>query len=250
MVYFEAHDVYVPIFYVLLPAKLELLYVSAMNAILFSSDGRLKLSTFTADFEHALLNAARKTFPDAALIGCLFHWKQALRRKMLDLRIPKEVVHQLIGVEGCLMDILTVIPIEEIIPKGIPYIRANFNERGNREKFDQFWTYFVNTWIRNYPPDLWNYTNTPNARDNMVNRTNNPLERYNRTLNQAFPYAYPTMNHFVSTINKEARRYARLLLDIQRGHANPPPHAPVPTVIIPRAYHVFQLPRAAMTFND
>ena len=148
------------------------------------------------------------------------------------------------------MDILTVIPIEEIIPKGIPYIRANFNERGNREKFDQFWTYFVNTWIRNYPPDLWNYTNTPNARDNMVNRTNNPLERYNRTLNQAFPCAHPTMDHFVSTINKEARRYARLLLDIQRGHANPPTHAPVPTVVIPRAYHMFQLPRAAMTFND
>ena len=52
----------------------------------------INLSTFTADFEHALLNAARKTFPDAVLIGCLFHWKQALHRKMLDLRIPKEVV--------------------------------------------------------------------------------------------------------------------------------------------------------------
>ena len=246
MAYLDGYDVYVPVFYVLIPGKLQKLYKVAIQGIIDACDGRLQLSTFTADFEQAILNTARALFSDAPLIGCLFHWKQALRRKLLELRVPKAVIHQLLGVENSLMDLLTVIPIPEIVVKGILYIHAHFNEQGNEEKFNSFWSYFVNTWIREYPADLWNFTRSPSARDNMVNRTNNPLERYNRTLNQAFPCAHPTMDHFITTINAEARRYARLLEDIQRGYATAPPHLPVPVPTIPPSYHNYQIPQAEM----
>ena len=36
------------------------------------------------------------------------------------------------------MDILTVIPINEVVTKGIPYIRAHFDEGGNNEKSNKF----------------------------------------------------------------------------------------------------------------
>jgi hypothetical protein len=41
-------------------------------------------------------------------------------------------------------------------------------------------------------PELsWN--KTLNKRDALVTRTNNALERYNRTLNEEFPTAHPKM---------------------------------------------------------
>jgi len=36
------------------------------------------LSSVTLDFEQALLNAFRRVFPETHIIGCLFHFKQAL----------------------------------------------------------------------------------------------------------------------------------------------------------------------------
>ena len=190
-------------------------------------------------FEQAIINAGTKKFPEASPIGCLFHFKQALRRKLLEFCVPKAVIHDLLGKDGCLLDILTVNPIRihEIVTKGIPYIRAHFNEAGNEEKFNQFWSYFVRTWIQQFPPHVWNFTDSPNTRDDIANRTNNPLERYNRTLNKAFPVAHPTMDHFVTTINSEANRYAQLLCDIQRGRALPPQHQPVPVPPIPQSYY-------------
>ena len=39
------------------------------------------------DFEKALTNAAREQFKDAILIGCFFHFKQALRKHMVSIGI-------------------------------------------------------------------------------------------------------------------------------------------------------------------
>ena len=36
-----------------------------------------------------LMNVLRDEFPQAKHIGCLFHFKQALRRKLLELGVPR-----------------------------------------------------------------------------------------------------------------------------------------------------------------
>ena len=98
-----------------------------------------------------------------------------------------------------------------------------------------------------YPPSLWNYN--AQMRDEIINRTNNPLERFNRTLNKAFPTAHPNMDNFVSTINSISGRFVDLLKDIQRGRARPPHHEPVPVPTIPAAYIYYRgcpLPPAAI----
>ena len=101
------------------------------------------------------MNACKLQFNEALFIFCLFHWKQALRRKMLEYHISKPVISELLNSEG-LMNILTVIPVAEIESKGIPYTRRTFNENGNELKFDKFWKYFTNTWIVRYSPTDWN----------------------------------------------------------------------------------------------
>ncbi len=57
----------------------------------------------------------------------------------------------LIGTDG-LINLLTVIPITEIVNKGIPYIRNHFDEGKYSKCFDDFWNYFVSTWMVKYDP--------------------------------------------------------------------------------------------------
>ena len=61
-------------------------------------------------------------FPEATLIGCLFHFKQALRRKMIKLGIPEEEV-KFVMQKG-VIDLITVIPVEHLNPKGTAFVAA------------------------------------------------------------------------------------------------------------------------------
>ena len=48
MAYLDGYNVYVPVFDVLIPGKLQKLYKVAIQGIIDACDGRLQLSTFTA----------------------------------------------------------------------------------------------------------------------------------------------------------------------------------------------------------
>jgi hypothetical protein len=43
---------------------------------------RLSPLAIIVDFENALISSCKEQFPDAQIIGCLFHLKQAWQRKM------------------------------------------------------------------------------------------------------------------------------------------------------------------------
>jgi hypothetical protein len=63
------------------------------------------------------LKAAKSNFSEAKTILCLFHWKQAIRRKLLALKLDEDIISALIRNEG-LLELLTYIPIEDIESKG------------------------------------------------------------------------------------------------------------------------------------
>ena len=72
---------------------------------------------------------------------------------------------------------------------GIPYIRANFDEKTYTRKFDELWTYFINTWMKYYSPTDWNINHMILMRKESmesicINRTIDPLERFNRTFGE------------------------------------------------------------------
>jgi hypothetical protein len=118
MIYSQAHDIYVPIFYILLQSKDQVAYYLGLQMAINGSGWKLDAKTKTCDFERALLNAMNEQFPESETptVGCLFHFKQALRRKLIGYRIPNEVIHHLMGPNG-LINILTIVPVDEIITK-------------------------------------------------------------------------------------------------------------------------------------
>ena len=228
---------YVPVFFVLLQSKDEEVYQLALQACINSIARRFGALSVTCDFERGLIDALKLEFSEAFFVLCLFHFKQAVRRKLLEFGIPKELISLLMDENG-LINILTVIPVEEIVPKGIPFIRAHFDEGEYSRKFDQFWRYFQDTWINSYDPNNWNINAVINAQKEspdqiMINRTNNPLKRLNRTLNELFGCYHPSMERFVITIKEYCIRLNEELkgikLNLRRRPIYPQPHIfPIP----------------------
>ncbi len=80
---------------------------------------------------------------------------------------------------GCL-DILCVLPKCEVLKYGIPFIHSIIEydiPTWELEKWTVFWKYFQRQWM----PILasWNIREDNGEIIQMVNRTNNALERYN-----------------------------------------------------------------------
>ena len=91
MVFDNQTDSYVPVFYVLLTSKTQQIYTHALRWIEATVDRKIIPSTITCDFKIALQNAISATFPGVVINGYLFHWKQAIWRKIIELNFKEDV---------------------------------------------------------------------------------------------------------------------------------------------------------------
>ena len=89
------------------------------------------------------------------------------------------------------------------------------------EKHARFWRYFEATWMTKYPVEMWSYWN---SRSGMVSRTNNALERYNRTLGEMCVHAHPSTVNLVQIIRDQFALYSAKMNNIRRGTEKVPQH--------------------------
>ena len=72
---------------------------------------------------------------------------------MISLHMNREQIKMVVS-PGCL-DVLTIIPIDEIVEKGIPHVKMATESSGiSKEdvaKWDKIWKYFNRFWCRNAP---------------------------------------------------------------------------------------------------
>ena len=214
----------------------------------------LELRTVKCDFEMGLMNVLRDEFckdeMQESVDGCFSHFKQALRRKMLELRIPKDLIKKVLGRDG-LMNFFEVIPYDEI-PDAIAYVRIRANEGEFKSAFDKFWSYFLKIWMRKtsryddktvlFLFTSWNLSHLigadgrlaqdENGNDVLVNRTNNPLERFNRKLKESI-LPHPTVQVFVQAVKEVLNEYVELMKAIKLKKGRKQEHAPVVLPEIP-----------------
>ena len=76
----------IPGFYCLLNSKKEILYSKVLDSIktIITSNNNIeiKLKSVTLDFERGLNKSFIKYFPNIHIVGCLYHYKQILLRKL------------------------------------------------------------------------------------------------------------------------------------------------------------------------
>ena len=74
------------IVFCLLNSKKEILYSKVLESIksiiTYNNNIEIKLKSVTLDFERGLNNSFRKYFPNIHIVGCLYHYKQILLRKL------------------------------------------------------------------------------------------------------------------------------------------------------------------------
>ncbi|EGZ18329.1 hypothetical protein PHYSODRAFT_332150 [Phytophthora sojae] len=202
-------DLYVPVCYVLVQVKSQETYWRVLNELVILSNRQLEPENVTCDFEPALVNAVLEQFPTANLVGCLFHWKQALRRKMLELRLPEDQIKDALSPGR--LDTLTVIPEDQIAEKGVRYVRSIVDETGSKTKWNTFWKYFLKTWTQRFDVTTWNVHEM-----------------------------YPSLLTFIEGTKQEAARYLQRIDDIKKGLQTAPQHAPPVVPGIPAGYADFK----------
>ncbi|KAH9088005.1 hypothetical protein LEN26_019706 [Aphanomyces euteiches] len=184
----RATRLFIPVFYILATSKSYGTYWNLLQYITDSLGKTMQPKDVVCDFKKALVNAVCDIFPTAQLMGCFFHFKYVFLRRMKKYRIPPQQVE--IAMAHGVLDMLTVVDPSKVHRQGVAWVRGKVKnvceQRGFEyavEKWSRFWKYFERTWVRLFPPHLWN---VHALRMDAVARTNNPLERFNREFNAAF----------------------------------------------------------------
>lgn len=207
MVHDIGTELFVPCAYCLLTSKNEYLYLTAFHEIIVLTKYHWMPRIITSDFEVALISAIKHEFPESRLLCCYFHLKQAIERKLKKLKFSSEISSIILSN----IQLLTVVPIEEI-NLAIQFIKTLTNDE---ENLSLFWDYFHNTWVKRFDPILWNFSNTDDL--DIVGRTNNALERYNRRLGDHFFNAHPNICMFISVIKNEFLYYSEKCKEIRQN---------------------------------
>jgi len=265
MMYYDKRDYYVPVYYVLMTDKTETSYRIALNQVVQSVQGELRASTVTCDFESALINGIKSNFPNCKMVLCLFHWKQSIRRWILkNTKISDDALVLLLGGKKReskedmakddydyrgFLEMLTVLPLEDVKTFGIPYIRMKMmvEEKKMSEEYNRFWIYFEKTWLQKKNMTDWNLADIKNSMNihgdpiNLANRTNNPLERYNRTLNEVVGHGnHPSIPRLVEIFLNESRRVLQEMEDIRLKKKQKLNRAALKLPEIPDDYYLFK----------
>lgn len=171
---------HLPVFYILMTTKTQRAYETAffhikqvvgknfilrkyfLRAIFLSNyifwTGReLSIKSVIHDFEDAIINAVEISFNAKYHSCCWFHFKQALRRYMQELKMDTDFMHRFLE----LFDFLTVVD-RSLIVEGVEWIRLKAKKlkdfKENKSLVTQFIDdYFLKQWNRPRMIEKWNY---------------------------------------------------------------------------------------------
>ncbi|EGZ20752.1 hypothetical protein PHYSODRAFT_496669, partial [Phytophthora sojae] len=126
MVHDRASGLYVPVYYVLSTSRSGDSFWDMVHFVVQSTDQQLEPAEVVCDFESALIDAVQTQFPNAIVIGCLFHLKQVLRREMKRFLIPEEECG--IAMTRGVLDMLTVVD-HNLIERCIKWVKREIRQR-------------------------------------------------------------------------------------------------------------------------
>ena len=147
MVFSAQYNIYIPCVWILMTGKTTLCYQHALSC-LQSIKHNLDPKYVGVDFEPALFNTVKKYFPNAEIIGCYFHFLQAIRKHMISIGFPPEEIK---AAMECFFYMI-VLPPNEIDEYGIDFIMMMIldylkTHDYNMKELDKklwitFWAYF------------------------------------------------------------------------------------------------------------
>ncbi len=145
---------------------------------IFSFDGIVRTPTSaTCDFEQAIRLALSEVWPGIQIVGCNFHFCQALRRKARSLQSLSVMVSANGTIQHKILLMfmrLSLLPLDRVIV-GLNAILNFITDNELDDDFAEFVQYFRNVWQQRYQIQTW-------CVSGRLHRTNNFLEGYNNKI--------------------------------------------------------------------
>jgi len=129
------------------------------------------------DYEMAFWNAIRSSFPCSTILGCFFHFKQAVHRWFQGKRIEKSIQEQI------LQDLhrLSQQSKRDLFEKEF----ESFVHKWDK-KIPLFIGYFEGMWVNKFPPETWALYSRlelfSSLSDDFFLNTNNKIENWHKSL--------------------------------------------------------------------
>ena len=148
------------------------------------------------DFESAIWGGLSETFDGIKIFGCVFHWTQAVYRRMTQMGLLMPYRDEPEVREGCTR--LLCLPF--LPHQKIPSTFNRLKERNNIVALENLYNYIEVNWIncRNWPPEKWSVFK-------QVIRPNNDAEGWHYRLNRNAGTAKLNFYHLVDLIHKESQ---------------------------------------------
>ena len=148
------------------------------------------------DFEAAVWKAAKNVFPSVFIHGCLFHWNQAIIRKIQEIGLQKSFMEKRKVFNFCKE--LMALPF---LPKDwIRRIFLQYKAKDVDEKLKNLMNYMENQWMNNplFSIESWSAFRRPI-------RTNNEVEGYHHKLNNNANGMALNMYELIAKLHEEAQ---------------------------------------------
>ncbi|XP_064483053.1 uncharacterized protein LOC135395896 [Ornithodoros turicata] len=193
------NGIYVPLVFSLLPSKEETRYLKVMQFVKQAAAEAGKTfepTTVVVDFETAIHNAVRLSWPNANIVGCRFHLGQAWWRKIQKLGLSPSFKRENSEVGLWLKQVygLPYLPPSEVADC---FVFDMCSEAPREEKLRLFMDYLVDEYIKDgsrFPPEMW-----AEMTDNMQNTTN-ACESFHSRFNGCFYSPHPDVFRFLSVL--------------------------------------------------
>ena len=215
-----------PMLYALLQNKGQQTYRRMLDTILYL-DNDIQPETIMCDFEKAFHGAVNEVFPDARLVGCLFHLGQSVWRKIGSLNLTNLYLHDEQIRSFCKMLVaLAFVPADDVV--------AVFEKLQDEipSDLDDLFNYFEDSYIgrpyrrRRKDPffriELWNIYDRI---ERNLPKTNNAVEGWHRAFQTSLGHNHPTVYKFVEFLRLEQDHTEKKLTRLNVGQQDVTKHA-------------------------
>jgi hypothetical protein len=193
------NGVYVPTVYMLLGGKKADEYKNAFKDVVqLCTENALTFNptTLFADFEQAIHDGARSTWPTINVRGCRFHFAQSLWRKIQNLGLSTNY-RDSDDASGKYLKTFFGLPFlspADVLPFFTEYLLPSAPQN---EKIDAWHEYLLRTYLQDdslFPPDMWA------SFSSSLTRTTNACESMHAHLNSSFYTPHPNFDVFTTTL--------------------------------------------------
>lgn len=198
-----------PVIFAVMTNKTTKLYRKIFQYI----KNKLKINAvkIVADYEFSLRKAAKQVWCKAKIIGCWFHYVQAIRRKIWGKKSLANVVRKNKFASNIMQMFfkLPLLPLKHI-EKGYEYILAYEEFHGIQNNYLLFNKYYHKTWVNKFSFSAISVSDE-------IHRTNNFVESYNCKIKKVIkknPSIYSFLgNSFVLCIRTKNNLFLSLFIE-------------------------------------